>query len=54
MAKVKSLHQEVMEEVESFLSEYDSSDPEVVQDYLALLDDFSPMQKNLFLQALGY
>ena len=44
----------VMEEVDSFKTEYPAYDDETISDYIKLLDDFSPAEKTLFIRKLGY
>lgn len=44
----------VMEEVDSFKSEYPEYDDETISDYIKLLDDFSHSEKVLFITQLGY
>ena len=44
----------IKEEVEIFKEEYPDYDSEVIEEYLNLCDDFSPQEKDLFAQLLGY
>ena len=44
----------VMEEVDSFKTEYPAYNDETISDYIQLLDDFSPAEKTLFIRKLGY
>ena len=44
----------VMEEVDSFKSEYPQYTDEHISEYIKLLDDFTPEEKQLFIRKLGY
>lgn len=44
----------VMEEVDSFKTEYPDYTDEHVSDYMELLDDFTPAEKQAFARKLGY
>ena len=46
--------QKVEEEVEIFKAEYPQYTDEHVSDYMALLDDYMPEEKDLFCELLGY
>ena len=54
IAMSKFMYEKVMAEVESFQREYPDYTAEEVQDYVQLLDDFDPMQKELFIRKLGF
>ena len=54
IAMTKYMYNKVMEEVESFQREYPDYTDEEVSGYVQLLDDFDPMQKELFLRKLGF
>ena len=46
--------QKVKNEVEMFKAEYPQYTDEYVSDYMQLLDDFTPEEKSLFCELLGY
>lgn len=59
MKKVQGLTKEqytkVREEADSFTLEYgENPDSEVVEEYLRLLDDFTPVMKTVFANHFGY
>lgn len=44
----------VKEEVRIFKLEYPNYNDEIVYDYMQLMDDYSPEEKRMFLEMLGY
>ena len=44
----------VMEEIDSFKSEYPEYTDEHISDYIQLLDNFNQAEINLFIRKLGY
>ena len=44
----------VTAEVEIFKLEYPNYNDETISDYLAVCDDFTAAEKNLFIRKLGY